>query len=242
MRKAFAAAGGGETVAVDDLTLRIEAGETHCLIGTSGCGKTTTLRLVNRLEEPTSGQVLVGGRDTVDADPYHLRRGIGYVVQSGGLFPHLTVERNVGVLCELESWARADVRARVHELLELVDLPPAQFAARYPHELSGGQRQRVGIARALALDPEHLLMDEPFGALDPITRSDVQRELRPLFRGLHKTVLLVTHDLSEAFMLGDRVTLMHGGRALQTGTRDDLTQRPASDFVAEFVRGHGGDE
>ena len=237
--KAFADERGGETFAVRDLDLVVDAGETHCLNGTSGCGKTTTLRLVNRLEEPSRGHVLVGGRDVAEVDVIRLRRGIGYVIQTGGLFPHLTVAQNVGVLCELEGWARDETTRRVRDLLELVNLPAERFAGRYPDELSGGQRQRVGIARALALDPDTMLMDEPFGALDPITRAQLHEELQPLFRQLDKTVLLVTHDLAEAFRLGHRVSIMDRGRVLQTGTPDDLTQRPATPFVAEFVAGHG---
>lgn len=236
MRKTFADANGKETVALHGLDLRIEPGQVHCLIGTSGCGKTTSLRLVNRLEEPTSGQVLVAGEDVRAADVIELRRRIGYVIQSGGLFPHLTIAKNVGVLCELEGRAAKDVEARVHALLELVNLAPSKFAGRYPKELSGGQRQRVGIARALALDPDYLLMDEPFGALDPLTRGELLSELQSLFSNLGKTVLLVTHDLNEAFALGHRVSLMHEGHLIQTGSRDDMMRNPATEFVANFVK------
>lgn len=240
VHKEFVNARGERIAAVHDLSLAIERGETHCLIGTSGCGKTTTLRLVNRLEEPTRGQVLVGGEDVMQQDVYRLRRRIGYVIQTGGLFPHLTVADNVGLLPQLERRDRAAIRARIDGLLQQVNLPPERFADRYPGELSGGQRQRVGIARALALDPDYLLMDEPFGALDPITRAQVHDELRPLFDGLHKTVLLVTHDLGEAFRLAHRVSLMHKGAVVQTGTPDELRSQPANDFVAEFVQSHGG--
>tara|TARA_R110002094_G_scaffold25005_18_gene37299 strand:+ start:924 stop:1673 length:750 start_codon:yes stop_codon:yes gene_type:complete len=236
VRKTFADANGKETVALHGLDLRIEPGQVHCLIGTSGCGKTTSLRLVNRLEEPTSGQVLVGGEDVSAVDVIKLRRRIGYVIQSGGLFPHLTIAQNVGVLCDLEGQATHEVEQRVHELLELVNLSPSKFAARYPNELSGGQRQRIGIARALALDPQYLLMDEPFGALDPLTRGELLSELQPLFSTLGKTVLLVTHDLNEAFALGQQVSLMHQGHLIQTGSRDDLVQSPATEFVAKFVK------
>ena len=236
VRKTFADANGQETVALHDLNLRIETGEVHCLIGTSGCGKTTSLRLVNRLEEPTAGQVLVGGEDVVGVDIIRLRRRIGYVIQSGGLFPHMTVAQNISVLNVLEGQQAGAIESRVNELLELVHLAPDQFASRYPKELSGGQRQRVGIARALALDPDYLLMDEPFGALDPITRVQLLEDLQPLFRDFGKTVLLVTHDLEEAFAIGHRVTLMHEGKVVQTGTRDDLTNAPANEFVARFVR------
>lgn len=223
--------------ALRGLDLTVRDGETHCLLGTSGCGKTTALRLVNRLEEPDAGAVRVGGADVRAADVIALRRGIGYVVQSGGLFPHMDVARNVGIMCELEGQARPRVRARVHELLDLVGLPPAEFAARRPSELSGGQRQRVGVARALALDPPHLLLDEPFGALDPITRGQIQAEFRRLFAALRKTVLFVTHDLAEAFTLADRISIVREGAVVQTGTGDELTRTPADPFVTEFLAG-----
>ena len=240
VRKVFGGEGAAGHVALDGVDLTVKAGELHALIGTSGCGKTTTLRLVNRLEEPTSGEVRVDGADVRSADPIRLRRGIGYVIQSGGLFPHWTVAQNVGALCELEGYAPGRTAARVEELLALVGLDPAKFGQRMPRELSGGQRQRVGVARALALDPAHLLLDEPFGALDPITRAELIQELQPLFARLGKTVLLVTHDLDEAFALGDRITLMDRGRVVQTGVADDFTARPADEFVARFVAGLRG--
>ena len=240
VRKEFIAEDGRAHVALDGVNLRVEPGELHALIGTSGCGKTTTLRLVNRLEAPTSGVVKVGGADVRDVDPIRLRRGIGYVIQTGGLFPHWSVARNVGALCELEEKPKDIVEARVRELLTLVGMPPDDFARRMPRELSGGQRQRVGIARALALDPAHLLLDEPFGALDPITRADLIDELRPMLDELGKTVLLVTHDLREAFALGHRVTLMDRGRVVQTGVERDFLEQPAAPFVARFVSGLGG--
>jgi osmoprotectant transport system ATP-binding protein len=234
--KSFVDANGRETVALRDLSLSIDAGEVHCLIGTSGCGKTTSLRLVNRLEEPSAGQVLVGGEDVAGVDIIRLRRRIGYVIQSGGLFPHMTVAQNISVLNVLEGQRPDQMERRVNELLDLVHLEAAQFAARYPGELSGGQRQRVGIARALALDPEYLLMDEPFGALDPITRSQLLEDLQPLFKDLGKTVLLVTHDLEEAFAIGHRVTLLHQGSLVQTGPPGELMNAPANDFVTQFLR------
>ena len=234
--KSFVDANGRETVALRDLNLSIDAGEVHCLIGTSGCGKTTSLRLVNRLEEPSAGQVLVGGEDVAGVDIIRLRRRIGYVIQSGGLFPHMTVAQNISVLNVLEGQRPDQMERRVNELLDLVHLEAAQFAERYPGELSGGQRQRVGIARALALDPEYLLMDEPFGALDPITRSQLLEDLQPLFKDLGKTVLLVTHDIEEAFAIGHRVTLLHQGSLVQTGPPDELMNAPANDFVAQFLR------
>lgn len=234
--KSFVDANGRETVALRDLNLSIDAGEVHCLIGTSGCGKTTSLRLVNRLEEPSAGQVFVGGEDVAGVDIIRLRRRIGYVIQSGGLFPHMTVAQNISVLNVLEGQRPDQMERRVNELLDLVHLEAAQFAERYPGELSGGQRQRVGIARALALDPEYLLMDEPFGALDPITRSQLLEDLQPLFKDLGKTVLLVTHDIEEAFAIGHRVTLLHQGSLVQTGPPDELMNAPANDFVAQFLR------
>jgi osmoprotectant transport system ATP-binding protein len=224
--------------AVRDVSLDVREGETLCLIGTSGSGKTTMLRLVNRLLEPTAGRVRVGGRDVREVDAIGLRRGLGWVIQSGGLFPHMSVARNVGLLCELEGWEPARVRSRVTELLELVHLPPDEYAARRPSELSGGQRQRVGVARALALDPPVVLMDEPFGALDPITRRRLRAEFTELRARVRKTVLFVTHDLREAFELGDRVALLDEGRLVQTGTEREFRERPADAFVTEFLSAH----
>ena len=238
VEKVFHGPDGRDVRAVAGIDLAVRDGETHCLIGTSGCGKTTTLRLVNRLEQPTRGVVRVAGRDVAGTDVHELRRGIGYVIQSGGLFPHMSVARNVGLLCQLEGHDAERVRARVAELLRLVDLPAEQFAHRYPAELSGGQRQRVGFARALALDPPIVLMDEPFGALDPITRSDLHGEFRRLLLQVRKTVLLVTHDLPEAFLLADRISVMHRGEIVQTGTADELRANPANAFVADFLAGH----
>lgn len=231
---------GREVIAVDGVSLEVEEGETVCLIGTSGSGKTTVLKMVNRLVEPTAGRVRVAGLDVSGSDVIRLRRSMGYVIQKGGLFPHLTVARNVGLLCELEGWSREDIRRRVEELLELVNLPAAEFADRFPHELSGGQQQRVGVARALALDPKIVLMDEPFGALDPITRGELHGEFLRLEEQVKKTILLVTHDLAEAFKLGGRVAVMDRGRLLQVGSEEDLRQRPADAFVAELVGGCAG--
>jgi len=196
---------------VHDLTLSVKPGETLVLLGRSGSGKTTTLRLINRLLEPSSGEVRVNGRRTTDWDPIRLRRGIGYVIQEGGLFPHYTVERNIALVPRVDGWAPERTRARVQELLAMVGLS-AELALRYPQQLSGGQRQRVGVARALAADPAILLLDEPFGALDPITRSGMQKEFRALQDRVRKTVVFVTHDLREAMLLGDRIALMEDGR------------------------------
>jgi osmoprotectant transport system ATP-binding protein len=210
----YTVAGAGPAPIVSDLSFRIERGETLVLLGESGCGKTTTLKLVNRLLLPTSGEVLVDGKRTSDWDPIRSRRMTGYVIQEGGLFPHFTVEGNVSLVPRLEGWEEERVRERVRELLKLLGLEPGKFAARYPRELSGGQRQRVGVARALAADPQLLLMDEPFGALDPLTRESIQREFKELSRRLNKTVIFVTHDVREALQLGTRIGLMHMGRLI----------------------------
>jgi osmoprotectant transport system ATP-binding protein len=214
----YAVAGAGGAPIVSDLSFRIERGETLVLLGESGCGKTTTLKLVNRLLLPTAGEVLVQGKATTDWDPIRLRRMTGYVIQEGGLFPHFTVEGNVSLVPRLEGWEEERVRERVRELLKLLGLEPEKFGARYPRELSGGQRQRVGVARALAADPQLLLMDEPFGALDPLTRESIQREFRELSRRLNKTVIFVTHDVREALQLGTRIGLMHAGRLILLST------------------------
>jgi len=242
--KVFQDPQGNDVVAVEGLSLQVNADETVALIGTSGCGKTTTMKLINRLIEPTRGCVRVDGTDVAEWNAIQLRRRTGYVTQSGGLFPHMTVAENVGLLCQLEGWQRRKIEARVRELLELVNLPSDEFASRYPKELSGGQQQRVGVARALALDPYRILMDEPFGALDPITRDQIHEEFLQLKRRVHKTIVLVTHDMVEAFKLADRVALMRSGGIVQVGTEQDFRKRPANAFVDEFLRSHltsGGD-
>ena len=207
---------------LEDLTLGVAEGEALALIGRSGAGKTTALRLTNALLMPSDGEVRVEDRPTTAWDPIRLRRRTGYVIQDVGLFPHFTVERNVGVVPALEGWDAPRIRGRVEELLNMVGLPARDFAGRYPHQLSGGQRQRVGVARALAADPPLLLLDEPFGALDPLTRAELQREFRALQARLQKTVLFVTHDLREAGIVADRLALMEGGQLLAVGTFEEL--------------------
>ncbi|CAM3521003.1 ATP-binding cassette domain-containing protein [Tsukamurella ocularis] len=227
---------GQEQPAVKELTIAIDAGETVAIVGPSGCGKTTTLKMINRLIEPSGGRILIGGTDVTKADPDDLRQGIGYVVQAGGLFPHWTVEKNVGAVPGLLGWDKARTRARVTELLELVGLDPDVFRTRFPKEMSGGQQQRVGVARALAADPPILLMDEPFGAVDPITRVRLQDQLLTIQEELHKTIVIVTHDVDEAIKLGDRVLILsEGGQIEQFGTPEEILTAPANDFVEEFV-------
>jgi osmoprotectant transport system ATP-binding protein len=224
------------TVAVHELDLEVPEGELVVLVGPSGCGKSTTLKMVNRLIEPTSGRILLDGEDVTHADPVQLRRRMGYVIQQTGLFPHQTVAGNVATVPRLLGWDRARIANRVTELLELVGLDPARFADRYPHQLSGGQRQRVGVARALAADPPVLLMDEPFGAVDPIVRDRLQGEFVRLQREVRKTVLFVTHDLDEAVRMGDRIAVFaDGGYLQQYDAPARLLGAPATDFVKAFV-------
>ncbi|HWW54496.1 MAG TPA: ABC transporter ATP-binding protein [Acidimicrobiales bacterium] len=227
---------GPGPAAVADLSLEVVTGEVCILIGPSGCGKSTTLRMINRLIEPTSGHIWIDGEDVTTVDPVELRRRIGYVIQNIGLFPHLTVGDNVAVVPRLLGWSKRRVKDRVSELLALVGLDPVEFSGRWPRELSGGQQQRVGVARALGADPPVLLMDEPFGAIDPITRHRLQEEFLELQQRVRKTVVLVTHDLEEAVRLGDRIALLRqGGHLEQYATPGELLGAPATPFVAEFV-------
>jgi len=221
--------------AVDDVTLQIEPGELVVLIGPSGCGKTTLLKLINRLYEPTGGTITIDGRNAQEFNAPDLRRHIGYVIQQGGLFPHYTVAENVAVVPGLLGWDKARTQARVDELLTLVGLPPQQYRNRYPAQLSGGQQQRVGIARAIAASPGTLLMDEPFGALDAITRGNLQVELLSLHAQLGQTIVFVTHDIDEAVLLADRIAVMRQGRVVQFDTALKIIMHPADDFVAELV-------
>ncbi|MBN1341231.1 MAG: ATP-binding cassette domain-containing protein [Phycisphaerae bacterium] len=224
----------GQSYAVRDLSFEIAEGETLILLGSSGCGKTTTLKMINRLIEPTSGEILVDGRDVLDRDRIELRRSIGYVFQGIGLFPHMTVEQNISILPRLLGWSEQKRRRRAQELLELVGLDPAQYAGRYPDELSGGQQQRIGVGRALATNPAYLLMDEPFGALDAVTRDGLQQELLGLKQRLNKTIVFVTHDIFEALTLGDRIAVLHEGRLEQLGTKQEVVRTPASEFVRDL--------
>ncbi|SPF69320.1 adenosinetriphosphatase [Propionibacterium ruminifibrarum] len=222
--------------AVDHLSLGIDAGEFVTFVGPSGCGKTTSLKMINRLIEPTSGTITIDGQDTRELDADTLRRRIGYVIQGGGLFPHMTVAGNIAVVPNLLKWDKKRIRRRTDELLELVGLDPAVYRDRYPRELSGGQQQRVGVARGLAADPPVMLMDEPFGAVDPITRSRLQDELLDVQSKLHKTIVCVTHDIDEAIKLGDRICVMADhGRIAQYDTASEILANPADDFVADFT-------
>jgi osmoprotectant transport system ATP-binding protein len=227
---------GRQAPAVDDLTFSIAAGEICCLVGPSGGGKTTAMKLVNRLVELTSGDVRIDGRSVRELDETELRRGIGYVIQQVGLFPHMTVAENVATVPRLLGWRRDEIRERVDELLDLVELPAVDYRSRYALQLSGGERQRVGLARALAADPPVMLMDEPFGALDPITRTRLQKELLRIQGEVRKTIVFVTHDIDEAILLGDRIAILReGGRLAQVDTPQEILAHPADEFVARFV-------
>ncbi|WP_342148748.1 ABC transporter ATP-binding protein [Methylorubrum sp. SB2] len=228
---------GADRPSVAGLDLTVDEGTTCALIGPSGCGKSTTLRMVNRLVEPDAGRVWVAGRDVSEIDPTGLRRGIGYVLQGVGLFPHRSVAENVATVPGLLGWKRGRIGPRVDEMLDLVGLDPTRYAHRKPAELSGGQRQRVGVARALAADPAILLMDEPFGAVDPVARDRLQEEIGAILKRLRKTVILVTHDIGEALRMGDTVALMRDGRLVQADTPERLLAAPADAFVENFLGG-----
>jgi len=223
------------TVAIENLSFEVEEGTTTVLVGPSGCGKTTTMKLVNRLEDPTEGTVYFEGEDIETLDSIELRRSIGYVIQEIGLFDHMSVAENVATVPELKGWDAEDIDDRVDELLELMDLPPAEYRDQYPTELSGGQRQRVGVARALAADPDVLLMDEPFGALDPITRENLQDEFLDIQERIDTTILFVTHSIDEALKMGDKIAIFDVGELVRYDTPANILEDPGSEFVADFI-------
>lgn len=220
--------------AVKEITLHIDKGEFICFIGPSGCGKTTTMKMINRMIEPSKGSIFIEGENILDKDPVELRREIGYVIQQIGLFPHMTIQQNITLVPRLLKWPEDKKRARAEELLKLVDMGP-EYLNRYPYELSGGQQQRIGVLRALAADPPLILMDEPFGALDPITRDSLQEEFKNLQRTLDKTIVFVTHDMDEAIKLADRIVILRDGEIVQVGTPDEILRNPANEFVEEFI-------
>ena len=224
----------GKTAAVDDISFEVKEGETLVLLGTSGCGKTTTLKMINRLTEPSGGRISVNGKDVLEQNPDQLRRGIGYVLQNNGLFPHYSVSENMAIVPKLLKWDQQKIKRRTQVLLEKLHLPE-NYLALYPNELSGGQQQRVGLARALMADPPVLLMDEAFGALDPITRAAIRKEFKNLDELKRKTIVMVTHDVQEAFEMADRICLMDAGKIKQIGTPAELLFRPAAPFVASFL-------
>jgi len=231
----------GNTKAVDSISFNLEQGEIGCIIGTSGCGKTTTLKMINRLIEPSAGQIWVGGKEFNSVDPVVWRRKIGYVIQKAGLLPHMTVGQNISLLSSILKRDENFIKSRTKELMEIIHMPFEQFAGRYPIELSGGQQQRVGIARALMENPPVMLMDEPFGALDPITRASLHEEFVELNQKINKTILMVTHDMDEAFNLGDKIILMDKGKIVQMGTKKDFINNPVNKFVETFVKGESLD-
>ncbi len=225
-----------EVNSVDHVSATIAEGEFITILGSSGCGKTTLLKMTNRLYEPTEGKIILFGEDISTVDPIVVRRRMGYVIQQVGLFPHMTIEDNIAAIPKLSKWDKERINNRVTELLELIDLDPATYRKRYPSQLSGGQQQRVGLARALVTDPKIMLMDEPFGAIDAITRLNLQNELKKIHDEMKKTFLLVTHDINEAFKLGDRVMIMNAGRLLQFDTPRNIVQNPADEFVDTLIR------
>ncbi|MFC1952172.1 ABC transporter ATP-binding protein [Chloroflexota bacterium] len=225
----------GDTSAVTDLSLAVNDGEVCIIIGPSGCGKTTTLRMINRLIEPSAGHIFINDQDTYNIRPEKLRQSIGYAIQSVGLFPHMTVAANIAVVPQLLHWSKDHIESRITELLTLVSLDPAEYGSKYPGQLSGGESQRIGVARALAADPPILLMDEPFGAVDPLTRERLQTQFIQIQQSLHKTVILVTHDLDEAIRLADRIAIMESGRLVQYDTPEVILTNPVNKFVHDFV-------
>jgi len=225
---------GSKKPAVNKLNLSIEKGEFVVFIGPSGCGKTTTMKMINRLVEPTDGQILVEGTNVLEQDSVQLRRSIGYVIQQIGLMPHMTVGENISLVGSLLKWSKEKQRERAKELISLVDLPE-EYLNRYPHELSGGQQQRIGVLRALAADPPLILMDEPFGALDPITRDGLQEEFKKLQKEVDKTIVFVTHDMDEAIKLADKIVIMNAGEIVQVGSPDEILKHPANEFVEDFI-------
>lgn len=224
-----------DTSVIDGINLTIEKGQFVVLIGPSGCGKTTCLKMINRLISPTSGKILIDGKDIMKEDPIELRRNIGYVIQQTGLFPHMTVKKNVSIVPKMEKWEQSKIEERFVELMKMIGMDPEKYANRYPKELSGGQKQRIGVARAFAVNPDVILMDEPFSALDPITRNQLQDELYTLQQKMQKTIVFVTHDISEAIKLGDKICLMKGGHILQYDTPENILKNPAKGFVEDFI-------
>jgi len=224
----------GVSKVINNLSFEVLEGETLILLGSSGCGKSTILKMINRLIDPTEGRIYLDGKDVQQQDPIELRRSLGYVFQGIGLFPHLSIRDNISMVPRLLGWPEDRINNRCRELLELVHLSPEIHAARFPDELSGGQQQRVSVARALATDPSYLLMDEPFGALDAITRDSLQQEILDLKQRLNKTIIFVTHDIIEAVTLGDRIAILHEGRLEQIGTPEEILESPATDFVREL--------
>lgn len=228
----------GTDMVVNHLDLEIKTGELVVLVGESGCGKTTTMKMINRLEDPTSGTILIDGENIEGVNPIELRRNIGYVIQKVGLFPHLTVGQNIGIVPQLAKKDPKKIAENTIRLLDMIDLQHEEYINRYPHELSGGQQQRVGVARALANDPDIVLMDEPFSALDPITKDQLQNELLKLQEELHKTIVFVTHDIDEAIKIGDRIAVMKNGNIIQYDTPENILKKPVNQFIEDFV-GHG---
>ncbi|QJC90134.1 choline ABC transporter ATP-binding protein OpuBA [Bacillus inaquosorum] len=224
----------GGKKAVNNVNLKIAKGEFICFIGPSGCGKTTTMKMINRLIEPSAGKIFIDGENIMEQDPVELRRKIGYVIQQIGLFPHMTIQQNISLVPKLLKWPEQQRKERARELLKLVDMGP-EYLDRYPHELSGGQQQRIGVLRALAAEPPLILMDEPFGALDPITRDSLQEEFKKLQKTLHKTIVFVTHDMDEAIKLADRIVILKAGEIVQVGKPDYILRNPADEFVEEFI-------